>query len=376
MTIQTKESNPTISLSELDLPFAASSIMDYEDAIINVVGNQLFVGYLADDNDCTNPLEDMDGSGRIHTSHRHSDSHQEMQEALGLDRDWEPDLDLVELHDLRSAWIVAATQASEFREWATVTAGANAGLNEAYFKRRAQKLWRETNGEYIYNQDCIGNFEFTDDVRLEVWRSLRADGRIGTEGAVLLDCYDHGGQVWSLAGEGSQCRWDTSRGAGVWVPDEHATDEINCRAALYTFGQVHDNGNWTRKSGRKRYYAVLDEQFGGTTSRQFAEWYDAFKWLQKEATTLSLPRSKAAKEKLLSIAKKRASKELAQSALVTYNDWLAGNVYGVVFATYNNTGTASSPVWDFEGSDECWGYYGSDWAVQALIEEMRALNAA
>jgi hypothetical protein len=38
--------------------------------------------------------------------------------------------------------------------------------------------------------------------------------------AVLLDCYDHGGRHWSLSGGGMQCQFDTSRAAGVWVPDE------------------------------------------------------------------------------------------------------------------------------------------------------------
>lgn len=39
--------------------------------------------------------------------------------------------------------------------------------------------------------------------------------------AVLLDCYDHGGQMWSVSGGGMQDRWDTARGAGVWVPDDY-----------------------------------------------------------------------------------------------------------------------------------------------------------
>lgn len=38
--------------------------------------------------------------------------------------------------------------------------------------------------------------------------------------AVQLDCYAHGDQFWSVQGEGMQCRFDTARGAGVWVPDD------------------------------------------------------------------------------------------------------------------------------------------------------------
>lgn len=48
--------------------------------------------------------------------------------------------------------------------------------------------------------------------------------------AYRLDCYQHGGCLWSLHGEGTQCRWDTARGGGVlmwkgayprWYKDEH-----------------------------------------------------------------------------------------------------------------------------------------------------------
>jgi len=44
--------------------------------------------------------------------------------------------------------------------------------------------------------------------------------------AVLLDCYDHGGQSWSMYGTGTQCQFDTARGAGVWVPDEGLLEHL------------------------------------------------------------------------------------------------------------------------------------------------------
>jgi len=45
--------------------------------------------------------------------------------------------------------------------------------------------------------------------------------------AVLLDCYEHGGQMWSVSGGGMQCRWDTARGAGVWVPDDCLRSQLD-----------------------------------------------------------------------------------------------------------------------------------------------------
>lgn len=376
MTIQSNENTPILTLSDLELPFPASYIMEYEDPIFKQAGNKLLVGYLADDNDSSNPLEDSSGLGHVFSAHRQSSTHAEMQEALGLNSDWDADLDLVEPSNLRKAWIAAAVQSEEFQEWANETAGAQARLDEPYYKRRAEKLWRETGGEYIYNEDCIYSFSFTDDVRLEVWRDLRAKDLIGTEGKVLLDCYDHGGQVWSLSGSGTQCRWDTSSGAGVWAPDESALEEIKRRAELYAFGEVLDNGSWTKSSGQKRYYAILDEAYGGEHSQQFLQWHEAFDWLEQKVKTFKLPKQKAMKEQLIQKGKSRAAHEIAESSLQTYNDWLSGNVYAVVVASYTNSGTQESPIWELESSDECWGYIGSDWAIEALISEMTAAKAA
>lgn len=46
--------------------------------------------------------------------------------------------------------------------------------------------------------------------------------------AWVLDCYDHGDQTWSVAGEGHQCRWDTARGGGVleYTGGELPTDDF------------------------------------------------------------------------------------------------------------------------------------------------------
>ena len=50
--------------------------------------------------------------------------------------------------------------------------------------------------------------------------------------AVILNKYEHSLTMWYVAGtSGHECRWDTSRGAGVWVPDDCAREAIVERAA-------------------------------------------------------------------------------------------------------------------------------------------------
>ena len=52
--------------------------------------------------------------------------------------------------------------------------------------------------------------------------------------AVLLDCYDHGGQVWAIANSDRSRnfpdqQWDVAHGAGVWVPDQCCREDIMAR---------------------------------------------------------------------------------------------------------------------------------------------------
>jgi len=211
-----------ISLSELELPFRPSEMMAYQEPVFKVQGNQLLVGYLVDDDSSDNPLECMDGQGNVYSAHRDSATHSEMQEALGLDSQWEPDLELVNEHldRLKKMWIHAAANSSEFKGYCDETAGAKASFTESYYLYRARKYWAITDGEYEYGADNIDDFVFTADVQLELWKELREEGVIGNPDLVLLDCYQHSGIAWSVSGEGMQCRWDTSSGAGVWVPDD------------------------------------------------------------------------------------------------------------------------------------------------------------
>lgn len=370
----TTEAVESITLSDLELPFEASPIMGYHTPVKRLIGTTLFVGYLSDDSDCQNPLEDCDGMGKIYTAHRHSRDHSEMQEALALDSSWDPDLDLVDDYTshLRKPWIEAATNSVEFIEWANESAGHGARKDDAYYKRRAAKLWRETDGEYRYGDCDIYDFDFTDDVRQAVWEELRAEGLIGDRDVVILDCYEHGGQVWSITGQGMQCRWDTSSGAGVWVPDDCAREEVERRASIYAYGMVKDNGSWTRGSGRKRFYAEVDEHCGGGMSPQFNHWHEAFDWLSNQAKSLKLPRRKLEKETALGRGRRRAAVELAESTLETYNQWLSGGTYGIVSATFSNVGTSEEPEWEFVDSDECWGFIGDDYAMEQVESEVNA----
>lgn len=363
------QTNSTVSIDELDLPFRASCVMDFHDAAIFEVGDRIVVGYLADDEDCENPLESCDGLGKVLSAHRHSSSHSEMQEALALDSNWEPDLDLIGEHidEFRPKWIEAAIKDAEFQSWADGKNESMAAVIDDYYRFQACSVWEHTMEGFIGGGSAdIHHFDFTEGLREEFWRELRSEGRIGDQDAVVLDCYEHSGVCWSVSGEGMQCAFDTARGGGVWVPDDSAREEIDRRAGVYAFGRVETNGNWTPGSGKLRYIGVVDDTYGGEKSEEFMHWHEAFGWLQSEVKNRALALSRDASERSAQQrrGRERASLEIARSTLEEYNDWLNGSCYGIVAATFKNIGTKDDPEWEFVDSDECWGFIGDDYAMQ------------
>ncbi len=56
-------------------------------------------------------------------------------------------------------------------------------------------------------------------------RELLPDGMPDVD-AVRIDKYEHSGISYSIAGEGMQCRWDTSNSWAVWYPDKCLMQEL------------------------------------------------------------------------------------------------------------------------------------------------------
>jgi len=86
------------------------------------------------------------------------------------------------------------------------------------------------------NQDGMGNFYHWKDYgreQLEKYCELLGydidtKEKIGKENpdAVRIDKYEHSGISYSIAGEGIQCRWDTSSTWAVWYPDNCLLEEL------------------------------------------------------------------------------------------------------------------------------------------------------
>lgn len=364
MTHQSTTVENLPGLADLSLPFSPSTAMDFKEPLIKMVDQRLLVGYLVDDHYiASSPLDDEDGLGKILSSHRHSDTHSEMQEALGLNREWEPDLDLACEADptiARKYWVNAAVKSEEFHSWVTETSGPGASFSDSYYRRRALRYWNEGgwNGAG-YSMD-LNDFSFTDEALLNAWIHCRSAGLIGEVDSVMLDCYEHSGIAWSISGEGHQCRFDTARGAGVWIPDECADEEIIRRAQVYQFGRIVEHAS--------KYYVAFD-QVPQERMTPFEHWHEAFLWMQAEVTdskAFRLPKGKQQASLAQRKGRERAAEEIAREAIRIYNEWANGHVYGIAITEFEQCHSCGS--WDEVDGESVWNYVGTDNAYDALRE--------
>ena len=223
---------------ELAIEYKPSFIMgQYEAPALLQEEPWLVLGYLMDDQDCENPLTSCDGMGAIFSSHRHAgrDAHYAMQQALGLDTSWTRDLDHETVVSEASARLHALIRdhlTAEFVAF-TLSAATDGFSSEAAWEELLfafQHLGGHYWGHYYACEFAARVGEIAPSwtqLLDEAWEHSVKEGQIGDPYAVVLDCYEHGGQVWSLSGGGTRCRWDTAVGAGVWVPDDSLRSELD-----------------------------------------------------------------------------------------------------------------------------------------------------
>jgi len=191
---------------------------------------------------------------------------------------------------------------------------------------------------------------------------------------VLLDVFSHSGEVWSLTGEGYQCRWDSSEAAGLWIPDDDRRSDIYYKAALEILPEgcrvSYETPNpddpdisylynpsphscsriaYTLPHGSRGFTNCMDDK--RVPFKNFAEATDALlmimgRWPER------FDRSFA--ERIQACAE-----EAARADIASLNDWLAGDCWGVVIEEFS---TDFTPI----SEDSCWGFIGSDYAISEL----------
>ena len=186
------------------------------------------------------------------------------------------------------------------------------------------------------------------------WERAIAAGTIGNPLAVLLDIYEHGGIVYSISGGGMQCRWDTTRGGAIWVPDDDAEENIRYNVLhRLGIGEVKWFGACGSKDDPLNARYSLDG--GNTWVGNFAKWSQAMDAMVAASGRTIDPAELA---RLLSAE----AEKYCKGVLEAYNAWVNGEVYGVVvYVIDRQTGERIEAE-----DDECWGYIGGDYAEETL----------
>lgn len=375
-SIHGEDADPIDVKDEMRLP------VDQEELMV-LTEHHIIVGGLAYDNDgsASDPT-DGDGQGKIHFAGRRGseDDRQAMFKALGLDSYGGKDLrsEAVEDAMLENALEVLRKDHYAMRalsnrcrargfpyRWVDVIERVRAVISRAGWENAMDELANELFGERYWTRvpskaaDAGSNLDFAlrEDKAEQVWDTLREKGLVGNPLAVLLDVYEHGGTSYSVSGEGMQCRWDTSRGAGIWIPDECAVENI-------TSGVLHKLGygqiQWFGACGSTTdpLNAGYSLDGGATWVQGFSSWKSAMAEVRK-----SVP--EAAREDFQA-AMTAEARNYARSVVEEYSKWANGEVYGVlVYAIDRQTGQRLE-----QHDHEVWGHIGSDYAEETLHDEV------
>ncbi|WP_126448015.1 hypothetical protein [Sulfuricystis multivorans] len=193
------------------------------------------------------------------------------------------------------------------------------------------------------------------------WDEAFSAGEVGNPLAIPLDIYEHGGFAYSVSGTGMNCLWDTSRAAAVWVPDQDAIDNIlsNVLSEL-GIGQVAWFGALGSETDPLHARFTLD---GSTWVGEGKGW----KW-REALDQMVAASSKPIDRKALDSLMNAKAVEYCNGVLEEYNDWVNGNVYGVLcYVIDRSTGRIIE-----DEADESWGYLGIKHAKDELNEIMLA----
>lgn len=225
------------------------------DEIVVVKGTQAWVGFLAPDHDLDYPF-DGDEWYQIYARgkyERENGDEELFQDALGRGRDWEPliseEMEKQAHHEVVLAGLKKMNFAGDISiyryDW-----GSGDGIAEITFRRGDRKprlvnfytRWR-SHQEVKYGQRRdVWTHHLTFDGRelqiadpderaKELWQAAIDAGELGNKYVVMLDVYDHSGVSWTVTGGGMSCQWDTSQGAGVWVPGKDCIEQIESQFA-------------------------------------------------------------------------------------------------------------------------------------------------
>lgn len=324
---------------------------------VAVLPRHIVVAGLIQDDDAANPISEDGCNGRLLHAENRSER-EEMRRALGLNEDGELEIDQEEVH--RRMVVPVSRRIAEDIDLCMALAAAHraSGTNGTFVDAVRRALAKDGSREAF--DDVFGRVAGLPASVHEKLEAIVAHAKhvlskkvlkescFGDPMAFALDIYEHGGRQYSFSGEGMQCRWDTSRGAAMWIPDDDARQCIVADTAKSLgLGEVA-----YRKDGH-------DEASRLMITLDGVSWAHVDSY-QQAAAELEVKAAQTLPPRRWRNALREHARRYAKPLIEEYNAWCNGEAYGVcVYVIDRLTGECIE-------EDECWGYIGTEYAESEL----------
>lgn len=331
---------------------------DWLDMLTQQVDDKIVVAYCVSDEE-NYSIDDLlgDGMGRIVDAYNDRKQRDELYELLGRDSGGAANIDAVwEKHEDEAIKRYIARVRKNY----SLSEVADAFSSAVHADVEPISTWEQAEEEL--HRDAYGArfdlVEFSVEMEAaleEMWHEPQFFP--GDPDAVVLDVYDHSGQCWSISGGGMRCRWDTSSGAGAWVPDDSLREELDSLQGFWAWYQIQPTGGLHRKK-----YQLLEVVWDvGTPKPRHVEFSDDYRLLHTKLRELAVLRPDASPEQMR-YGRECLRERYAQQFLDTYNEIIAGCIFGCVVQVHDIDGKLID-------SEQCWGFVGTEYAEQELKTE-------
>jgi len=198
---------------------------------------------------------------------------------------------------------------------------------------------------------------------------------------VMLDVYSHSGDVWRVNGSDKffpDAKWDVGFCCGIWCPSKDMIDSLRYSALKTWFPEgdevkyssVYVDSEDKLPERLKKYAKGCRLNDGSFHFNEIVYVHDDvqvagdFQTFTEAATSLLEKLEIRVDPQELRQREQDEAVKAAASDVEIWNDYIAGNNYGVVLEEYDE---------NFEQieDDSCWGYVGERWASQERDERMR-----
>lgn len=355
----------TIDGMEVELTFEPN----YEGHILaERVGDKLVVAYLVQDSDPENPQTSGDANGGIYTRSTRgygggsiSDNDSEIESALGVDGYGSPDIDKLFACEPYTDYKGTQQKHTCLRDIAARMylddVGGNFDLIEGWLDAQGLELDEgQTFDEafQVHHDDIWRDLEdsngfFSNEVE-SLATSLYSDywQQIAGPFVVPLDYCgsNHGPGTMSI----NPTTWDGDPDdlpTGIWVADKSAIENLTPYPPVVSMKQVQPYPDSV--------YGVFKDEVENYRG-SWAECKAFIKDFNPPTTDADL---------------RDAASKYAESICSSYQSWCNGDVYGCVVEVFDRIGDdPDEPHWESDGDhDACWGFIGSDYALESLKSE-------